>query len=68
MKLFVGQKASRSITLTREHVKTYAELSGDGMKMQVLKYDVRVWKVPEVSHKIAHRNHPIDLYPYIGVY
>ena len=29
MKLTVGQKASRSLTLTAEHVKTYAELTGD---------------------------------------
>ena len=27
--LFVGQKASRSITLTAEHVEKYAEISGD---------------------------------------
>jgi acyl dehydratase len=29
MDLIVGQKASRSITLTAEHVKAYAELTGD---------------------------------------
>ncbi|MDX1521214.1 MAG: MaoC family dehydratase, partial [Anaerolineae bacterium] len=29
MKLTVGQKASRSLTLTAHHVETYAELSGD---------------------------------------
>lgn len=29
MKLSVGQKASRSLTLTTEHVKTFAALSGD---------------------------------------
>src|SRR5262245_23336991 len=29
MKLVVGQKATRSITLTAEHVKTYAALTGD---------------------------------------
>jgi len=29
MGLFVGQKATRSITLTAEHVKTFAELTGD---------------------------------------
>lgn len=29
MKLFVGQKATRSITLTANHVKMFAELSGD---------------------------------------
>lgn len=29
MKLSVGQKASRSLTLTSEHVKTFAALSGD---------------------------------------
>lgn len=29
MKLFVGQKARRSLTLSADHVKTYAELSGD---------------------------------------
>ena len=29
MKISVGQKASRSITLTTDHVKGYAELSGD---------------------------------------
>lgn len=29
MKVLVGQKASRSITLTEDHVKTFAELSGD---------------------------------------
>lgn len=29
MDLRVGQKASRSITLTEEHVKKYAEISGD---------------------------------------
>ena len=29
MELTVGQKTSRSITLTEEHVKTFAELSGD---------------------------------------
>ncbi|TAL49640.1 MAG: MaoC family dehydratase [Chitinophagaceae bacterium] len=29
MKLFVGQKATRSITLTADHVKTFAGLSGD---------------------------------------
>ncbi len=29
MDLIVGQKAFRSITLTLEHVKTYAELTGD---------------------------------------
>jgi acyl dehydratase len=27
--LFVGQKASRSITLTQEHVEKYAQISGD---------------------------------------
>ena len=29
MNLHVGQKASRSLTLTEDHVKTFAELSGD---------------------------------------
>lgn len=29
MKVSVGQKASRSLKLTAEHVKTFAELSGD---------------------------------------
>jgi acyl dehydratase len=29
MDLIVGQKSFRSITLTAEHVKTYAELTGD---------------------------------------
>jgi acyl dehydratase len=29
MDLRVGQKASRSITLTMEHVRTYAEMTGD---------------------------------------
>ena len=29
MNLFVGQKATRSLTLTKDHVKKYAELSGD---------------------------------------
>ena len=29
MKIFIGQKAVRSITLTTDHVKTFAELSGD---------------------------------------
>ena len=29
MKVLVGQKATRSITLTEDHVKTFAELSGD---------------------------------------
>ena len=29
MKISVGQKASRSLTLTADHVKTFAELSGD---------------------------------------
>ncbi|HEX9921739.1 MAG TPA: MaoC family dehydratase [Anaerolineae bacterium] len=29
MNLTVGQKASRSLTLTEAHVKTYAELTGD---------------------------------------
>ena len=29
MDLFVGQKATRSITLTTDHVKTFANLSGD---------------------------------------
>jgi acyl dehydratase len=29
MKLYVGQTASRSLTLTVAHVKTYAELTGD---------------------------------------
>ena len=29
MKLSVGQKATRSLTLTAAHVKTFAELSGD---------------------------------------
>lgn len=29
MKLFSGQKASRSLTLTADHVKTFAALSGD---------------------------------------
>jgi len=29
MELRIGQKATRKITLTEEHVKTYAELSGD---------------------------------------
>ena len=29
MRLSVGQKASRSITLTADHVKKFAELSGD---------------------------------------
>jgi len=29
MKLSVGQKATRSITLTTDHVKTFAALSGD---------------------------------------
>lgn len=27
--LFVGQKATRSITLTADHVQTYAQISGD---------------------------------------
>lgn len=29
MKVYIGQKASRSITFTADHVKTFAELSGD---------------------------------------
>ncbi|HMU45929.1 MAG TPA: MaoC family dehydratase [Chitinophagaceae bacterium] len=29
MKLSVGQKASRTLTLTREHVQKFAEISGD---------------------------------------
>ena len=29
MKLSVGQKASRTVTLTSEHVESFAELSGD---------------------------------------
>lgn len=29
MNIVVGQKASRSLTLTNEHVKTFAQLSGD---------------------------------------
>jgi acyl dehydratase len=29
MNLYVGQKATRSITLTREHIETYARLTGD---------------------------------------
>lgn len=29
MKISVGQKARRSLTLTNDHVKTFAELSGD---------------------------------------
>jgi len=29
MKVTVGQKASRNLTLTTEHVKTFAQLSGD---------------------------------------
>jgi acyl dehydratase len=29
MDLIVGQKATRSITLTAEHVRTYAEMTGD---------------------------------------
>jgi acyl dehydratase len=29
MDLHVGQRASRSITLTADHVKTYAEMTGD---------------------------------------
>ncbi len=29
MDLFVGQKATRSLNLTNDHVKTYANLSGD---------------------------------------
>ncbi len=29
MELFVGQKTTRSITLTRDHVEKYAALSGD---------------------------------------
>lgn len=29
MKLRIGQKATRSLTLSSNHVKTYAELSGD---------------------------------------
>ncbi len=29
MQLFVGQKACRSLTLTAEHVRTFAELTGD---------------------------------------
>jgi acyl dehydratase len=29
MNLTIGQKAKRSLTLTSEHVKTYADLSGD---------------------------------------
>ena len=29
MNLFVGQKAARSITLTEEHVRQYAEITGD---------------------------------------
>jgi acyl dehydratase len=29
VKLEVGQRATRSITLTAEHVRTYAEISGD---------------------------------------
>ena len=29
MKLVVGQKSERILTLTEEHVKTFAELTGD---------------------------------------
>lgn len=29
MKLFLGQKATRSLTLTKEHVEKFAELTGD---------------------------------------
>ena len=29
MKLSVGQKASRTVTLTSEHVQSYSELTGD---------------------------------------
>jgi acyl dehydratase len=29
MDLFIGQKATRSMTLNQDHVKAYAELSGD---------------------------------------
>ena len=29
MNLLVGQKASRSLTLTKQHVKTFAEMTGD---------------------------------------
>ena len=29
MKVLVGQQASRSLTLTKDHVKTFAQLSGD---------------------------------------
>ena len=29
MQIFIGQKATRSITLTADHVETFAELSGD---------------------------------------
>lgn len=29
MNLFLGQKAKRNLTLTADHVKTFAELSGD---------------------------------------
>lgn len=29
MKIFIGQKATRSITLTAEHVKSYAAITGD---------------------------------------
>ena len=29
MDLFVGKKASRTITLTADHVKTFAALTGD---------------------------------------
>jgi acyl dehydratase len=29
MKVFIGKKASRSITLTPEHVRKYSEITGD---------------------------------------
>ena len=29
MNLHVGQKASRTVTITADHVKTFAELTGD---------------------------------------
>jgi acyl dehydratase len=29
MKLLVGQKAKRSLTLSADHVKAYAEMTGD---------------------------------------
>jgi len=43
----VGQKATRSITLTQDHVKTFAELSGD---YNPLHFDENFVKKPSLGN------------------